>query len=198
MRRIVLLTMTVLLGSAAATSAQEQARGDRAGEIDLVALGDRVRFGDEIRFTVAYSAEPLTGWLAAISEDSVIIRIERRKYVAVPVTSIFDLEVKRRGRATLGMVVGGLVGVAAGVGIAANNVSNCRDEWFADLCEANNATLYLAPVALAVAGGFLGRAIGGLIAPERWESVPLRRLALSPVANGEPGISIKITLASGR
>lgn len=204
MRQVSLITVALWLGLASVAGAQDRRSGDRADQVDREALAEWVRPGDEIRLSVTDAAEPstgprgpLTGWLAAISDDSLTLRLEGRQYMRLPVGSIRDLEVKRKGGATTGAVVGGLVGVGVGVAVLLTSVEqDCDEQFLSDLCDASNAMAYAAPLVFGVGGLLVGRWIGGLIAPARWERVPFQKLVVYPTANGQPGIALRFTIGT--
>ncbi len=195
MQRIMMIAITLLAGAAVA-DAQEPGRGGRDAGMDRVTLEERVRPGDEIRFSVAGTPEPLSGRLARISNDSLIIRMEGPRYWALPIASLRDLQVKHGGGATTGMVIGGLLGAAVGLGTMLSELDkDCGEEFIPKLCETGKGVAVLLPLGLGVAGGLLGRLVGGAVAPESWEDVPLRDATVSPIVDGKPGISIRVTFA---
>jgi hypothetical protein len=111
------------------------------------------------------------GHLVWLDADSLVLAVPRRRW-AVPRQLLTQVDSSRgkRGHALLGIVAGGVVGLAVGAVMFSPNSSACEGSGN----YAQNCRWYRAGVVVAGAG--LGLLVGAQIRTERW--VPLRLEAL--------------------
>lgn len=126
-----LLSSTWILGLGVVLSALPLA--STAGQ-PLPISGDtvpEVKEGSRIRVTVHRVDEPLIGWVDRLQDgDLHLVGAQDHRASAIPVESIRSLELSLKRRSSgerwrPGLIVGGLVGAAGGLVLAASNVEDC-------------------------------------------------------------------------
>ncbi len=176
------------------------ARTLSAQQAPILERGQRVRVSAPDVFVVQS-----IGVLGALTADSVVLLYEYRR-VAIPRAAVRTLELSRGQVSRVGpaVIIGGLAGLAVGATIAANNYKDpCegRQDLSVVPCKLLSATQEEATVGGAILGGLVG-GLGGLLvgsglSGERWESVPLDRLAgvrigVTPLLGRRPGVAISL------
>jgi protein involved in polysaccharide export with SLBB domain len=147
-----------------------------------VSPGDRVR--------VSVPDERAVGIVTSIRADSLVLNVESREApLALAFASLTKLEVSRGQKAQtgqgalIGMGVGAAVGAILAVSICSDG--NCTESTSSD---DQSGLALAAAVVLGVGAVALGAGIGALIGSnskiERWETIPLSRLRLSPAPSG--------------
>jgi len=108
---------------------------------------------------------PIIGQVAEVSAHSVTVSEGQSGEIVVPLAAVASVERSRGYRRGAGAGLGALVGAAAGVGLGFLCVYVCPDS--------PGGGANMAPVGGLFVGPPLGAALGALIAPERWEALPL-------------------------
>lgn len=155
----------------------------------------QTQLGPGTRVRVFEAARSIVGTLDAIDDQTITFR---KKPDSEPVTldrsKIVRLEVSRKpSRRKVGALIGGAVGVVAGVAFAA--AQDCQPEQdFLNICKntKNNPGYY---AFAAVVLGAAGAGLGALVAPgEKWESVTAVRPHVA-VWPSRGGVRIGVSLA---
>lgn len=165
------------------------AAAQRPVEADPVA----VAVGDRVRVTTD-AAGPEVGWIEALGPGTLrLVRQRDHEVVPLPPEAIRRLEVSRVRRSSTeqaapGMILGGLLGLAAG--IAVTEESSCNPE--SPFCfDFGSEKLYGGLVG-AGAGVLVGGLLSTIVVPgESWSEAALPRLT---VGGGEEGTTLGATL----
>lgn len=132
-----------------------------------VKSGQRVR----VRSTVAQVPE-LTGVVETIRPDTLMVRDDDRSVAtAVPLATIDRLQVSH-GRHSH-WIRGAAIGFGAGVVTGATLGAASGNDWL--FTSSENA--FIGAILFAPIGAVTGAVVGLLVRTERWETVPLERLA---------------------
>lgn len=129
--------------------------------------------GTRVRLTWREQGRTLAGELRALRGDTLVVYDPVRSHEVTPlVGELRSLEVAsgRRTAARAGAMVGGVLGVVAGVALASGT---SQDNAFFD-----NGP-FLIGMGVASAGAVLGALVGSGMVTERWEPLPLERLRVA-------------------
>ena len=130
------------------------------------------------------------GTLVGLPTDTIVVDTLR---VALASVTRLDMHWGRKSNWDKGLLYGGAGVGAVGLGLGIAWWADCGDsggEWCPD--EGWHA-LILAPIGF-LAGGIVGAGVGALIRSDKWEEVPLDRLRVSvvPQGNGRFGLAASI------
>jgi hypothetical protein len=148
------------------------------------------------RVRVSEAARRFTGTLDAVDERTLTLREQSD---AAPVTlsraQIVRLEVSRKpSRRAKGALIGGALGVVAGLVLMAAEGSSCPPEQdpFGICSDLSGPEFYVASAGLL---GAAGAGLGALIARgEKWETVPTNRLRVTAGASPSGGVRLGFAL----
>ena len=137
----------------------------------------------------------LEGDVAAADGDTLTVRLlGRPQIVTVPRAAIASLQVRQsHTRAGKGALIGGGVGLAAGLGlvIALESGDHCGGNEGPALCTA----IGVAGTVATTAGGALSGAVaGGMTHTDRWERVDPRRLSVAVMPDPHGGIRGRLAI----
>jgi hypothetical protein len=155
----------------------------------------RVRYDTTATITVV-------GTLDSIWDNSLSVRVNASKVVAVPLDAISTLELStgrhRTGGkgAKIGAAFGVLTGLVVGI-MAASNEPKCGTGFLSDFCEDMKPAQTFAYAGIgAVAGSLAGAGVGWLVGEQfhadSWMPVPVPRLQIAPVSYSN-GIGIGVS-----
>ena len=153
-----------------------------------------VQAGQRVR--VSHNGSQTVGTVVAVLADTPVLEVEapagRR---AVPLATLDRLEVSL-GRKTqagkgalIGLLVGGVAGVATGVLVCAPNPS-CEGE---DDSLTGLVALFFGGIG-ALAGTGIGALIGGITLVEQWQPIPLDRVSLGISPHGHRGFEFSVSI----
>ena len=142
--------------------------------------------GGRVRVTAPrLSPKPLVGIVESSSAQAVLVRVgERDPAVSVPRADIMRLELSRGRARRKSALIGGAIGAVVCLG---GVYALCKSEGECDPV-----------VAAATSAGFgfgVGAGVGALVAPERWQDVPLDRVRVSLAPTRGGGVSIRASFA---
>jgi hypothetical protein len=145
--------------------------------------------GDTVRVTARAVDQGIRGVLVAVRDDSLYVRRYGRT-IAVPLSQVEWVEVRRRRSVLGGLLRGVLIG--APVGLASGYLAGELTEGSADDCADDCG---LIPVIYGAAGLATGTFFGGLLGATspggRWEHVSMRpSVAIAPARGG---VALSIT-----
>jgi hypothetical protein len=171
------------------------ALSDPAAAQDASPLGPGVR----VRVSVAASGDRLKGTVQAVDQDLLSVISDDHQLVKIPRSNITRLETGwgRKGNARKGFIIGGLIGVGAGLIACAVSEENDFDDFddfhYHDYEGCEGAEWAGIPIAAGAVYGGLGALIGHFIKSERWVEMPIDkvRLAVGPAPRGW-GLSVSI------
>jgi hypothetical protein len=174
-----------------------------AQQAPILERGQRVRVSAPDVFVVQS-----IGVLGALTTDSVVLLFEPYRRVAIPRAAVRVIEVSRGRVSSMGPAagVGAVAGAVIGALIAQSTYKDpcggAADTSFAKVgCQLLSTTQGEATVGGALlgclAGGLGGLLIGSALATERWERVPLDRLAgvrigVTPLLGSRLGVAVSL------
>lgn len=94
-----------------------------------------------------------------------------------------------------GLLLGGAVVGAVGLGLGIAWMADCEDNQSSMCPDPPSGALWLAPIGF-LAGGLVGAGIGAASKRDRWEEVPLSRLRVASVTmrDGQLGLAVSVAL----
>jgi len=164
------------------------------------ARAQNIPLGSHVRVFPLAPAQPSEGSLAALSPDSLSVRVGMSSTLTtLPMDSVRSIDVGQGVRASHGVVLRDAgIGAAIGIGvvlIAAKAVCSSNSD---DLCSLN---AFVAAVPIGVAGALLGAHVGRRDQREQWERVFERArttsLLVGPTAHHGFAIGLSIPFGSG-
>ncbi len=177
MKAFAIATCIALLVPASGFSAEEETlvRGAR------VRLTSASSSGARLQGTVE-SVDDTT--LTIINDDHQMVKVSRAQLTKV------EMAWGRKGRARNGLLIGGLVGLAAGVLVAATPDALCTKFDCAPLTTGEKVGLALGATAVY---GAMGAGIGALVKTDRWVEVPPDKIRVSVAPTSGRGIAVGVT-----
>jgi hypothetical protein len=177
MRAVTSLALCVLVSTS----------GLQAQERELLKSGDRVRayWSGIPRDMWGWRGPDVAGTVVSLTSDSLTVLIWNRTELVLPLDSLGGIEVNRGATSNVGkgMGYGAISGIVAGMFIGAA-AGQAKGTCSFVMSETDCAPLYMAAGVLigGVAGTIVGGIAGAFNRTDRWETVPLERLRLQPIA----------------
>jgi hypothetical protein len=162
-----------------ATPISELSSVSRAGAAGggVPAASDLLQPGDPVRVTVS-RVERLRGTFMGVRRDSLLMR--RSRVVSIPLSGVLEVEVKETRRGPV--LIGALVGIAAGITVATSTGLGITGDH-------DVQGKYLNPGLGAVVGGLVGAWLGSSLFGSSWLAVPPESYQLRPLPQAnEPGM----------
>ena len=159
-----------------------------------------IPLGSHVRVFSLAAAHPSEGSLAALSPDSLSVRIGMSSLLTtLPMDSVLAIDVGQGVRASHGAVLRDAgIGAAIGIGVVLIAAKAVCARNSGDLCVLN---AFVAAVPIGVAGALLGAHVGRRDQREQWERVFERArttsLLVGPTAHHGFAIGLSIPFGSG-